>query len=221
VVVLGQEESRVFKHTEIGTMHLLLGLLREEEGLAAHVLESLDITVERIRAQTVRYSGTGSDWPSGQIPFTPRAKKVLQLALREALSLGHNYIGTEHILLGLVREGQSPNTEESHATDVGYEALRDFDADAEKIRNEVIRMLSGPAGRRPSPPATVPRIKTPAELIIPLDDESTQVTWSGKCIKSVGQPGDKVRINEATLEDGRVEVTTEYYTPESSDSAEQ
>ena len=94
VVVLAQEEARTLKHNYIGTEHILLGLLREEEGLAARVLESLDITVER-----VRIVGSGEEVTSGQIPFTPRAKKVLELALREALSLGHNYIGTEHILL--------------------------------------------------------------------------------------------------------------------------
>ena len=104
VVVLAQEEARILKHNYIGTEHILLGLLREEEGLAARVLESLDITVERVRAQVVRIVGSGEEVTSGQIPFTPRAKKVLELALREALSLGHNYIGTEHILLGLTSE---------------------------------------------------------------------------------------------------------------------
>ncbi len=102
VVVLAQEEARILKHNYIGTEHILLGLLREEEGLAARVLESLDITVERVRAQVVRIVGSGEEVTSGQIPFTPRAKKVLELALREALSLGHNYIGTEHILLALL-----------------------------------------------------------------------------------------------------------------------
>src|SRR5213078_1243244 len=97
VVVLAQEEARTLKHNYIGTEHILLGLLREEEGLAARVLESLDITVERVRAQVVRIVGSGEEVTSGQIPFTPRAKKVLELALREALSLGHNYIRTEHI----------------------------------------------------------------------------------------------------------------------------
>src|ERR671918_30721 len=115
----------------------ICGLLREEEGLAARVLESLDITVEEVRAQVARIVGQGDEVTTGQIPFTPRAKKVLELALREALSLGHNYIGTEHILLGLVRENEG----------VAARILLDFDADAEKIRNEIIRMLSGP-GRR-------------------------------------------------------------------------
>jgi ATP-dependent Clp protease ATP-binding subunit ClpC len=137
VVVLAQDEARALKHNYIGTEHILLGLLREEEGLAARVLEQLDITVEEVRAQVARIVGQGDEVTTGQIPFTPRAKKVLELALREALSLGHNYIGTEHILLGLVRENEG----------VAARILLDFDADAEKIRNEIIRMLSGP-GRR-------------------------------------------------------------------------
>src|SRR3982075_4279563 len=138
VVVLAPGEARTLKHNYIGTEHILLGLPREEEGLAARVLESLDITVERVRAQVVRIVGSGEEVTSGQIPFTPRAKKVLELALREALSLGHNYIGTEHILLGLVRENEG----------VAARILLDFDAASEKIRNEVIRMLSGPRRRQ-------------------------------------------------------------------------
>ncbi len=138
VVVLAQEEARTLKHNYIGTEHILLGLLREEEGLAARVLEGLEITVDDVRAQVVRIVGSGEEVTSGQIPFTPRAKKVLELALREALSLGHNYIGTEHILLGLVRENEG----------VAARILADFDADSEKIRNEIIRMLSGPGGRQ-------------------------------------------------------------------------
>jgi ATP-dependent Clp protease ATP-binding subunit ClpA len=138
VVVLAQEEARMLKHNYIGTEHVLLGLLREEEGLAARVLESLDVTLERVRAQVVRIVGSGEEITSGQIPFTPRGKKVLELALRESLSLGHNYIGTEHILLGLARENEG----------VGARILLEFDADSEKIRTEVIRMLSGPGGRR-------------------------------------------------------------------------
>jgi ATP-dependent Clp protease ATP-binding subunit ClpC len=143
VVVLAQDEARALKHNYIGTEHILLGLLREEEGLAARVLDSLDITVEDVRANVARIVGQGEEVTTGQIPFTPRAKKVLELALREALSLGHNYIGTEHILLGLVRENEG----------VAARILLDFDADAEKIRNEIIRMLSGP-GRRPGSQAS-------------------------------------------------------------------
>jgi ATP-dependent Clp protease ATP-binding subunit ClpA len=137
VVVLAQEEARALSHNYIGTEHILLGLLREEEGVAARVLESFEITVERARDQVLRIVGSGEEAAAGQIPFTPRAKKVLELALREALSLGHNYIGTEHILLGLVRENEG----------VAARILLDFDADAETIRNEVIRMLSVPGAQ--------------------------------------------------------------------------
>jgi hypothetical protein len=132
VVVLAQEEARTLKHSYIGTEHILLGLLREEEGVAARVLESLDITVERVRAQVVRIVGSGEEVTSGQIPFTPRAKKVLELALREALNLDDDYIGTEHILLGLLDEN----------TGVAARILVDFEADSEKIRNEVARALA-------------------------------------------------------------------------------
>ena len=138
VVVLAQDEARALKHNYIGTEHILLGLLREEEGLAARVLESLDITVEEVRAQVARIVGVGNEVTTGQIPFTPRAKKVLEVALREALSLGHNYIGTEHILLAIVRENEG----------VAAGILLDLGADAEKIRTEIIRLLSG-IGRGP------------------------------------------------------------------------
>ncbi len=139
VVVLAQEEARILRHNYIGTEHILLGLLREEEGLlAARVLQSFDITVERVRPEVVRLVASGEEARSGEIPFTPPAKEVLELALREALSLGHNYIGPEHILLGLVRESEG----------VAARILLDFDADSENIRNEVIRMLSGPGGRQ-------------------------------------------------------------------------
>src|SRR5690242_19376347 len=106
VVVLAQEEARTLKHTYIGTEHILLGLLREEEGLAARGLECLSMALDRLSAQVVGIVDSGEEVTSGQVPFTPRARKVLDLALREALSLGHNYIGTEHILLGLVRENE-------------------------------------------------------------------------------------------------------------------
>jgi ATP-dependent Clp protease ATP-binding subunit ClpA len=151
VVVLAQEEARTLKHDYVGTEHLLLGLLREEHGLAARALESLDITVERVRAQVVQIVGAGEELTADQIPFTPRAKQVLELALREAMNLGHNYIGTEHILLGLIREDE----------DIAVGILLDFGAGSETIRDAVIGMLSGskaPAearstsvGWRPSP----------------------------------------------------------------------
>jgi ATP-dependent Clp protease ATP-binding subunit ClpC len=106
VVVLAQEEARMLSHNYIGTEHILLGLIHEGEGVAAKALESLGISLEAVRAQVEEIIGQGQQAPSGHIPFTPRAKKVLELSLREALQLGHNYIGTEHILLGLIHEGE-------------------------------------------------------------------------------------------------------------------
>jgi len=106
VVVLAQEEARLLNHSYIGTEHILLGLIHEGEGVAAKALESLGISLEAVRSQVEEIIGQGGSSPSGHIPFTPRAKKVLELSLREALQLGHNYIGTEHLLLGLLREGE-------------------------------------------------------------------------------------------------------------------
>ncbi len=190
VVVLAQEEARTLKHNYIGTEHILLGLLREEEGLAARVLESLDITVERVRGQVVRIVGSGEEVTSGQIPFTPRAKKVLELALREALSLGHNYIGTEHILLGLVRENEG----------VAARILLDFDADSEKIRNEVIRMLSGPTGRRSGPGAVAGAAgagadaKKSSKLLDQFGRNLTKLAADGKLDPVVGRETEIERI---------------------------
>jgi ATP-dependent Clp protease ATP-binding subunit ClpC len=141
VVVLAQDESRNLKHHYIGTEHLLLGLLREEQGLAATALSSLGITLEGTRAEIVSRVGEG-DQPitSGQIPFTPRAKKVLELSLREALSLNHNYIATEHILLGLIRENEG----------VAAHALQALGAEADTVCQKIIRLLSLP-GYAPEP----------------------------------------------------------------------
>jgi ATP-dependent Clp protease ATP-binding subunit ClpC len=184
VVVLAQEEARTLKHNYIGTEHILLGLLREEEGLAARVLESLDITVERVRAQVVRIVGSGEEVTSGQIPFTPRAKKVLELALREALSLGHNYIGTEHILLGLVRENEG----------VAARILLDFDADSEKIRNEVIRMLSGPGGRRQGSGGGSGEGKKSSKLLDQFGRNLTKLASEGKLDPVIGRETEIERI---------------------------
>jgi ATP-dependent Clp protease ATP-binding subunit ClpA len=139
VVVLAQDEARRLKHNYIGTEHLLLGLLREEEGLAARTLASFDVTLAEVREQVGTVIGEGDAVTTGQIPFTPRAKKVLDLSLREALALGHNYIGTEHLLLGLVRENEG----------VAARILVHYGADAEAVRNETIGMLSG--GQPPEP----------------------------------------------------------------------
>ena len=138
VVVLAQEEARLLNHNYIGTEHILLGLIHEGEGVAAKALESLGISLEAVRAQVEEIIGHGGQAPSGHIPFTPRAKKVLELSLREALQLGHNYIGTEHILLGLIREGEG----------VAAQVLVKLGADLSRVRQQVIQLLSGYAGTK-------------------------------------------------------------------------
>jgi ATP-dependent Clp protease ATP-binding subunit ClpC len=184
VVVLAQDEARALKHNYIGTEHILLGLLREEEGLAARVLESLDITVEEVRAQVARIVGQGDEVTTGQIPFTPRAKKVLELALREALSLGHNYIGTEHILLGLVRENEG----------VAARILLDFDADAEKIRNEIIRMLSGPGRRQQGGGGAAGEKTKSSKLLDQFGRNLTKLASEGKLDPVVGRQTEIERV---------------------------
>jgi ATP-dependent Clp protease ATP-binding subunit ClpC len=184
VVVLAQDEARALKHNYIGTEHILLGLLREEEGLAARVLESLDITVEEVRAQVARIVGQGDEVTTGQIPFTPRAKKVLELALREALSLGHNYIGTEHILLGLVRENEG----------VAARILLDFDADAEKIRNEIIRMLSGPGRRGQAQAGAGGEKSKSSKLLDQFGRNLTKLAAEGKLDPVVGRQTEIERV---------------------------
>ena len=138
VVVLAQEEARTFNHNYIGTEHLLLGLLREDEGVAARALGSLNVHLDEVREQVESIVGYGEEGTGGQAPFTPRSKKVLELALREALQLGHNYIGTEHILLGLVRESEG----------VAARVLSNLDVDPDKVRREVVRMLGGGRAQR-------------------------------------------------------------------------
>ncbi|MFE6507082.1 ATP-dependent Clp protease ATP-binding subunit [Nocardioides sp. NPDC057767] len=137
VVVLAQEEARMLSHNYIGTEHILLGLIHEGEGVAAKALESLDISLEAVRNQVEEIIGQGQQAPSGHIPFTPRAKKVLELSLREALQLGHSYIGTEHILLGLIREGEG----------VAAQVLQKLGADLNRVRQQVIQLLSGFQGK--------------------------------------------------------------------------
>jgi len=138
VVVLAQEEARLLNHNYIGTEHILLGLIHEGEGVAAKALESLGISLEKVRQQVEEIIGAGQSPPSGHIPFTPRAKKVLELSLREALQLGHNYIGTEHILLGLIREGEG----------VAAQVLVKLGADLGRVRQQVIQLLSGYSGAK-------------------------------------------------------------------------
>lgn len=140
VVVLAQEEAKMLNHNYIGTEHILLGLIHEGEGVAAKALESLGISLDAVREQVQDIIGQGQQQPTGHIPFTPRAKKVLELSLREALQLGHNYIGTEHILLGLIREGEG----------VAAQVLVKLGADLNKVRQQVIQLLSGYQGKEPA-----------------------------------------------------------------------
>jgi ATP-dependent Clp protease ATP-binding subunit ClpC len=133
VVVLAQEEARLLNHNYIGTEHILLGLTREGEGIAARALDSLDISLEAVRQEVVKIIGRGQHAASGHIPFTPRAKKVLELSLREAQLLGHNYIGTEHLLLGLIREGEG----------IAAQVLVRLGADLNRVRQQVIRLITG------------------------------------------------------------------------------
>src|ERR671930_116630 len=141
VVVLSQEEARMLNHNYIGTEHILLGLIHEGEGVAAKALESLGISLDAVRGQVEEIIGQGQAAPTGHIPFTPRAKKVLELSLREALQLGHNYIGTEHMLLGLVREGEG----------VAAQVLISLGADLSRVRQQVIQLLSGHLGAKDAP----------------------------------------------------------------------
>jgi ATP-dependent Clp protease ATP-binding subunit ClpC len=133
VVVLAQDEARALGHNYIGTEHLLLGLVREEEGLAARVLDSFGVTLEEVRTQVERICGRGEVVPTGQIPFTPRAKKTLELSLREALSMRHNYIGTEHLLLGLTDDAEG----------VAMQILAGFDASPDALHGAVLQLLGG------------------------------------------------------------------------------
>ncbi|MEV5962908.1 ATP-dependent Clp protease ATP-binding subunit [Kribbella sp. NPDC051952] len=168
VVVLAQEEARMLSHNYIGTEHILLGLIHEGEGVAAKALESLGISLEAVRSQVEEIIGQGQQAPSGHIPFTPRAKKVLELSLREALQLGHNYIGTEHILLGLIREGEG----------VAAQVLVKLGADLNKVRQQVIQLLSGYQGKEPSS-AGAPAEGAPSSSLV-LDQFGRNYTQSAR-----------------------------------------
>ncbi len=168
VVVLAQEEARMLNHNYIGTEHILLGLIHEGEGVAAKALESLGISLEAVRQQVEEIIGQGQQAPSGHIPFTPRAKKVLELSLREALQLGHNYIGTEHILLGLIREGEG----------VAAQVLVKLGADLNRVRQQVIQLLSGYQGKEPAT-AGGPAEGTPSTSLV-LDQFGRNLTTAAR-----------------------------------------
>jgi ATP-dependent Clp protease ATP-binding subunit ClpC len=142
VVVLAQEEARLLDHSYIGTEHILLGIVREGEGIAATALDALGISLETVRQQTEEIIGRGQSASPERVPFTPRAKKVLELALRESLQMGHTYIGTEHILLGLIREGDG----------VAAQVLTRLGADLSRVRQQVIRLLAVYAQRAAEAP---------------------------------------------------------------------
>jgi ATP-dependent Clp protease ATP-binding subunit ClpC len=185
VVVLAQEEARMLNHNYIGTEHILLGLIHEGEGVAAKALESLGISLEAVRQQVEEIIGQGQQAPSGHIPFTPRAKKVLELSLREALQLGHNYIGTEHILLGLIREGEG----------VAAQVLVKLGADLNRVRQQVIQLLSGYQGKETSP-AGGPAEGTPSTSLV-LDQfgrNLTQAAREGKLDPVIGREKEIERV---------------------------
>jgi hypothetical protein len=160
VVVLAQDEARRLDHNYIGTEHILLGLIREGEGVAAKALELLGISLDAVRQQVEQIIGRGQETPSGHIPFTPRAKKVLELSLRESVQLGHNYIGTEHILLGLIREGDG----------VAAQVLVKLGADLNRVRQRVIQLLHGHRTEEPvSAEAAVQELRLLPEVRIRLE----------------------------------------------------
>jgi ATP-dependent Clp protease ATP-binding subunit ClpC len=185
VVVLAQEEARMLNHNYIGTEHILLGLIHEGEGVAAKALESLGISLEAVRQQVEEIIGQGQQAPSGHIPFTPRAKKVLELSLREALQLGHNYIGTEHILLGLIREGEG----------VAAQVLVKLGADLNRVRQQVIQLLSGYQGKETAT-AGGPAEGAPSTSLV-LDQfgrNLTQAAREGKLDPVIGREKEIERV---------------------------
>ncbi|MEV2267796.1 ATP-dependent Clp protease ATP-binding subunit, partial [Nonomuraea africana] len=185
VVVLAQEEARMLNHNYIGTEHILLGLIHEGEGVAAKALESLGISLEGVRQQVEEIIGQGQSAPSGHIPFTPRAKKVLELSLREALQLGHNYIGTEHILLGLIREGEG----------VAAQVLVKLGADLNRVRQQVIQLLHGYQGKEPAA-AGGPQESAPSTSLV-LDQfgrNLTQAAREGKLDPVIGREKEIERV---------------------------
>ena len=185
VVVLAQEEARMLNHNYIGTEHILLGLIHEGEGVAAKGLEALGISLEAVRSQVEEIIGQGQQAPSGHIPFTPRAKKVLELSLREALQLGHNYIGTEHILLGLIREGEG----------VAAQVLVKLGADLNRVRQQVIQLLSGYQGKEAVAQGG-PQEGTPTTSLV-LDQfgrNLTQAAREGKLDPVIGREKEIERV---------------------------
>ena len=185
VVVLAQEEARMLNHNYIGTEHILLGLIHEGEGVAAKALESLGISLDAVRQQVEEIIGQGQQAPSGHIPFTPRAKKVLELSLREALQLGHNYIGTEHILLGLIREGDG----------VAAQVLVKLGADLNRVRQQVIQLLHGYQGKEPAASGTAAESAPSTSLVLDQFGRNlTQGAREGKLDPVIGREKEIERV---------------------------
>lgn len=185
VVVLAQEEATTFKHDHIGTEHLLLGVLRKHDGIGVEMLESFDVTVERVRGEVVRIVGVGEEVAPAQVPFTPEAKQVLERALQESLGLGHSFIGTDHILLGLVADDGGPSGQ----------ILRDCGVEPDQLHRGLIERLSVSRAVKPRPTAGVQAIAGPADPYAPF---------------RVG-PGARVRrllmfASARALEDGRTQI---------------
>ena len=187
----------MLNHNYIGTEHILLGLLREYDGVAGRALTSLDISLEIVRQQVEEIIGQGQAAPMGHIPFTPRAKKVLELSLREALQLGHDYIGTEHILLGLIREGEG----------VAAQVLQKLGADLDRVRQTVIQVLSGfGAG------SEGPRVHIEAEIAeITPEPPGDDAPLCPNCFAALDQTL-SVKVLETTAEGEPLSVRVAYCT---------
>ena len=185
VVVLAQEEARTLNHNYIGTEHVLLGLIHEGEGVAAKALASLGISLEAVRQQVEAIIGQGPRAPSGHIPFTPRAKKVLELALREALQLGHNYIGTEHILLGLISEGEG----------VAAQVLVKLGADLNRVRQQVTQLLHGSPGTEPAAAGAPSEAPSSSSLVLDQFGRNlTALARGGKLDPVIGREKEVERV---------------------------
>jgi ATP-dependent Clp protease ATP-binding subunit ClpC len=196
VVVLAQEEARMLNHNYIGTEHILLGLIHEGEGVAARTLESLGISLEAVRQQVEEIIGQGQQAPSGHIEFTPRAKKVLELSFREAQRLGHNYIGTEHILLGLIHEGEG----------VAAQVLARLGADLSRVRQQVIQLLTGyqaEAGVEPVIPPPGRAGREERRLLSQLSDRVTGLESRLSAIEDRVGTGPDVRELDEQIDQAR------------------
>jgi ATP-dependent Clp protease ATP-binding subunit ClpC len=202
VVVLAQEEARMLNHNYIGTEHLLLGLIHEGEGVAAKALESLGIGLEAVRQHVEEIIGQGQQAPSGHIPFTPRAKTVLELSLRESRQLGHDYIGTEHILLGLLREGEG----------VAAQVLSRLGADLNRVRQQVIQLLHGRRGEQSAGSAAAPQERgMPPEIAARLDTIDSRLSAIEQRTGTGPDTGELDQQIEQVLRDRHAAVEAQEY----------